>query len=82
LNYGFERRQYSPEAITAALDLYFKGVSYRNIADHMKQFFGKKPSPSTVHEWLVSYTRIASRYVEQLSLKSAGSCMLTKPKST
>jgi transposase-like protein len=72
LNHGFERRQYSPEAITAALDLYFKGVSYRNIADHMKQSFGKKPSPSTVHEWLVAYTRIASRYVEQFKPQVGG----------
>lgn len=72
LNYGFERRHYSAEAITAALDLYFKGVSFRNIADHLKQFFGKKPSPSTVHEWLVSYTQIASRYVEQFKPQVGG----------
>jgi len=72
LNYGFERRRYSPEAITAALDLYFKGVSYRNIADHLKQFFGKKPSPSAIHKWLVAYTRIASRYVEQFKPQVGG----------
>jgi transposase-like protein len=72
LNFGFERRHYSPEAITAALDLYFKGVSFRNIADHMKQFFGKKPSPSTIHEWLVSYSQIASKYVEQFKPQVGG----------
>jgi putative transposase len=72
LNYGFERRHYSPEAITAALDLYFKGLSFRNIADHLKQFFAKKPSPSTVHEWLVAYTEIASRYVEQFKPQVGG----------
>jgi len=72
LNYGFERRHYSAEAITAALDLYFKGVSFRNIADHLKQFFGKKPSPSTVHEWLVSYSQIASRYVGQFKPQVGG----------
>lgn len=72
LNYGFERRHYSAEAITAALDLYFKGVSFRNIADHLKQFFGKKPSPSTIHEWLVSYSQITSRYVEQFKPQVGG----------
>jgi len=72
LNYGFERRHYSAEAISAALDLYFKGVSFRNIADHLKQFFGKKPSPSTIHEWLVSYSKIASRYVEQFKPQVGG----------
>jgi len=72
LNYGFERRHYSAEAISAALDLYFKGVSFRNIADHMKQFFGKKPSPSTIHEWLVSYSQLASKYVEQFKPQVGG----------
>lgn len=72
LNYGFERRRYSPEAITAALDLYFKGVSYRNIADHLKQFFGKKPSPSAIHKWLVAYTKISSKYVEQFKPQVGG----------
>lgn len=72
LNHGFERRHYSAEAITAALDLYFKGVSYRNIADHLKQFFGKKPSPSAIHKWLVAYTKISSRYVEQFKPQVGG----------
>ena len=72
LNFGFERRHYSPEAITAALDLYFKGVSFRNIADHMKQFFGKKPSSSTIHEWLVSYSQVASKYVQQFKPQVGG----------
>jgi len=72
LNYGFERRHYSAEAITAALDLYFKGVSFRGIADHLGQFFGKKPSPSTIHEWLVAYSRIANKYVQQFKPQVGG----------
>src|SRR5208282_1200257 len=72
LNRGFERRRYSPEAITAALDLYFKGVSFRNVADHLKQFYGKKPSPSAIHKWLVAYTKIATKYVEQFKPQVGG----------
>ena len=38
----------------------------------MKQFFGKKPSPSTIHEWLVSYSQLASKYVEQFKPQVGG----------
>src|SRR5271157_4034375 len=35
---GFCRMKNSPKTITLTLDLYFKGVSQRKIADHLKQF--------------------------------------------
>jgi len=30
--------EYKPEIVTLALDLYFKGLSYRDIVDHLRQF--------------------------------------------
>src|SRR5208283_1663419 len=35
---GFCQMKNSPKTITLTLDLYFKGVSQRKIADHLKQF--------------------------------------------
>ena len=35
---GFCRMKFNPKVITLTLDLYFKGVSQRKIADHLKQF--------------------------------------------
>lgn len=72
VNYGFERMRYDPNAITACIDLYFKGVSFRNIADHLKQFFGRKPSCSTIHDWLKRYTRLAKQYVDQIAPHTSG----------
>ena len=72
INYGFEKMRYDPNAITACIDLYFKGVSFRNIADHLKQFFGRKPSCSTIHDWLKRYTRLAKEYVDQIAPKTSG----------
>ncbi len=72
LNYGFERMRYDPNAITACIDLYFKGVSFRNIADHLKQFFGRKPSCSTIHDWLKRYTGLAKQYVDSIAPLTSG----------
>ncbi len=72
LNYGFEKMRYNPNAITACIDLYFKGVSFRNIADHLKQFFGRKPSCSTIHDWLKRYTRLAKEYVDEIVPQTSG----------
>jgi transposase-like protein len=72
VNYGFEKMRYDPNAITACIDLYFKGVSFRNIADHLKQFFGRKPSCSTIHDWLKRYTRLAKEYVDQIAPQTSG----------
>jgi hypothetical protein len=30
----------TPQTVTVALDLYFKGISMRAIVDHIKQFYG------------------------------------------
>ena len=72
INYGFEKMRYDPNAITACIDLYFKGVSFRNIADHLKQFFGRKPSCSTIHDWLKRYTRLAKQYVDEIAPQTSG----------
>jgi transposase-like protein len=39
INSGFEHARADPKAITAALDLYFKGISLRKVTDHLKQFY-------------------------------------------
>jgi transposase-like protein len=72
INYGFEKMRYDPNAITTCIDLYFKGVSLRNIADHLKQFFGRKPSCSTIHDWLKRYTRLAKEYVDEIAPQTSG----------
>ena len=35
---GFRRMKFNPKIVTQTLDLYFKGLSQRKIADHLKQF--------------------------------------------
>jgi len=35
---GFHKVRHSPELITVALDLYFKGLSLRKITDHLNDY--------------------------------------------
>jgi putative transposase len=39
INIGFENSKNNPKIICAAIDLYFKGISLRKVADHIKQFY-------------------------------------------
>ena len=72
INYGFEKMRYDPNAVTACIDLYLKGVSFRDMADHLKQIFGRKPLCSTIHDWLKRYTRLAKQYVDRIAPKTSG----------
>jgi transposase-like protein len=66
LNAGFRRMRNEPRTITAALDAYFRGMSLRDVSDHLKQFYGVKVNPSTVLRWVEKYTKVISAYVNTL----------------
>ena len=65
-NQGFEGMWYDPCIVATTLDLYFKGVSLRKIADHLKQFHGLGVDHSTVYRWISKYTDIIEAYVATL----------------
>lgn len=62
---GFCRMKNSPKTITLTLDLYFKGVSQRKIADHLKQFENVSVSQPTILEWIKKYLKLLSKYSEK-----------------
>jgi putative transposase len=66
LNKGFEGLWYDPRIVATTLDLYFKGVSLRKIADHLKQFYSMDIDHSTVYRWITKYTDIIEAYVATL----------------
>ncbi|HLD05286.1 MAG TPA: SWIM zinc finger family protein [Candidatus Nanoarchaeia archaeon] len=53
------------EAVITSIDLYMKGVSYRGIADSMKQLFGLKVTHVTIINWVNNYMAKINQYVEQ-----------------
>lgn len=63
---GFERMRSNPHAITVALDLYFKGVSLRKIADHLKMFERVNVSNVAICKWVQKYVSLMKDYVDTL----------------
>jgi putative transposase len=49
----------SAQHISSALDMYYKGLSFRNIADHMQQEHNYRPSKSVIYKWVDKYTTMA-----------------------
>ncbi len=66
LDESFKKIVGDPKIVSACLDLYFKGISLRKIADHIEQFSGLKLSHVTIHNWLKRYMRLINAYVNKL----------------
>ena len=66
VNDGFEKMKSTPQTVTMALDLYFKGLSLRNIVDHFKQFYNVEVSHVAVFKWIKKYVKLMKEYVDQL----------------
>ena len=69
---GFKHMKTDSKIITMTIDLYFKGVSQRDITDHLKQFFDVSVSQPTIHRWIQKYTKIISDYVRTLTPDVSG----------
>lgn len=61
---GFQRRRADPEKIALALDLYFRGMSVRKVAEHFAQVHSLQVSPTTIYSWLVRYSRLAAEWMD------------------
>lgn len=69
---GFERSKLGPEAIVKALDLYFKGLSTRKVAEYLCRAENIPVSHQTVYYWLKRYLKIIAEYVETFEPKLSG----------
>lgn len=62
---GFYRMKFSPKVVTEVLDLYFKGLSQRKIADHLKQFENVSVAQPTILDWIKKYLKLLAKYSEK-----------------
>ena len=64
-NNGFKKRRNEPEKIALALDLYFRGLSIRKIAEHFQQVYNFKISHMTIYRWIIHYSKITSEWMDK-----------------
>jgi putative transposase len=61
---GFQHRRSDPEKVALALDLYFRGMSVRKVAEHFAQVHDLKVSASTVYNWIAHFSRVAAKWMD------------------
>jgi putative transposase len=62
---GFQRRRADPEKIALALDLYFRGMSVRKVAEHFAQVHSLKIGHVTIYNWVVHYSALAAQWMDR-----------------
>jgi len=68
-NDGFYRMRNPPKKITLCLDLFYKGISTRQIQDHLKVFYPKNSHYSTIYRWIVKYSKLISNFTDELKVR-------------
>jgi putative transposase len=65
INIGFEKMKHNPQAITAAMQLYFSGESLRSTQRSLK-LIGTEVSHQTIANWIEKYTAIMKSYADNI----------------
>ena len=58
--------------VCLAMDCYYKGLSYRDIADQFKQFYGLNLSHETIRQWVLRFGSIMAEYSTTLKPATSG----------
>ena len=59
--------------VSAAVNMYYEGMSIKAIARNLKQQFGNEPSTATIYEWIQKYTQYAEDSLKGYMPKNVGS---------
>lgn len=58
--------------VCLAMDCYFKGLSYRDISDQFKQFYGLSLSHETIRTWVLKFSQIIEKHSKTIQPKAKG----------
>ncbi len=58
-NQAMPNRRVPPEQVGAAISMFFKGLSYEDVRQEMKNVYGFSPSKSTLYKWVTQYSKQA-----------------------
>jgi len=68
LDDGFFRMRNSPQKITQAVDLFYRGASTRGTQEHLGMFFSHNADHSSILRWVWKYAKIISKFTDKLRL--------------
>lgn len=70
VNDVFSKMRNTPEKITCALDLFYRGLSTRGVQEHFKAFFPHNSDHSTILRWIRKYSLKIANYTDNLKLQT------------
>jgi len=70
LDNPFFRMRNKEQIITQCMDLYYSGMSFRKIAQHLQRFFPSNVNPSTIYRWVIKYVPIMENFTEKQKIDS------------
>jgi transposase-like protein len=70
LNTPYFRMRNKEQIITQTMDMYYSGMSFRKIADHLVRFFPKGVNASTIYRWILKYVPMMENFTESQGIKA------------
>jgi len=67
---GALRLRHDGRTVALALDLYFRGLSLRNVSDHFLQAYGLSVAPATIYGWVARFSPRAARWMDSLGART------------
>ena len=67
---AFYRMRNSPQKITCALDLFFRGLSTREVQEHFKAFFPHNSDHSTILRWIRKYSLQIANFTDKIKIQT------------
>lgn len=68
LDTPYFRMRNKEQIITQTMDMYYSGMSFRKIADHLVRFFPKGVHYSTIYRWIIKYVPIMENFTESQNI--------------
>jgi len=68
LDDGFFRMRNTPQKITQAVDLFYRGASTRGTQEHLGMFYPHNADHSTILRWVWKYAKIIGKFTDKLRL--------------
>lgn len=68
---AFKWMRTKARVIASSLDLYFRGLSLRQVQQHLEDSYEIKVTHSTIYNWLRKYVTIVSGFVENAQVKTS-----------
>src|SRR3990167_7553300 len=70
LDTPYFRMRNKEQIITQTMDMYYSGMSFRKIADHLVRFFPKGVNASTIYRLIIKYVPIMENFTESQGIKA------------